>query len=57
MPYMGNFCKFRFGYDYSGGYDREVGGRQGYADDRPHGRFRSGGFPGGPSGNYLLLGF
>lgn len=39
----------RFGYDYSGGYDREVGGRQGYADDRPHGRFRSGGFPGGPS--------
>ncbi|XP_057536293.1 serrate RNA effector molecule-like [Amaranthus tricolor] len=39
----------RFGYDYPGGYDREIGGRSGYADDRPHGRFRSGGFPGGPS--------
>ncbi|KAF8111146.1 hypothetical protein N665_0076s0141 [Sinapis alba] len=25
----------RFGYDY----DREMGGRPGYADDRPHGRF------------------
>lgn len=37
----------RFGYDYPGGYEREMGGRPGYADDRPHGRFRSG-FPGGP---------
>lgn len=45
----------RFGYDHPGGYDREMGGRPGYADDRPHGRFRSGGYPGGPSGNYLVL--
>lgn len=42
--------KCRFGYDYPGGYDREMGGKPGHADDRPHGRFRPGGFPGGPSG-------
>lgn len=36
----------RFGYDYPG--EREMGGRPGY-DDRPHGRFRPGGYPGGPS--------
>ncbi|XP_073138199.1 serrate RNA effector molecule [Henckelia pumila] len=28
----------RFAYDYSGGYDREMGGRPGYVDERPHGR-------------------
>ncbi|XP_057548427.1 serrate RNA effector molecule-like [Amaranthus tricolor] len=39
----------RFGYDYPGGYDREMGSRAGYTDDRPHGRFRAGGFPSGPS--------
>ncbi|KAH9622654.1 hypothetical protein KSS87_022624 [Heliosperma pusillum] len=39
----------RFGYDHPGGYDREMGGRQGYGDDRPHGRFRHGGYPDGPS--------
>ncbi|KAI5411108.1 hypothetical protein KIW84_056305 [Lathyrus oleraceus] len=35
----------RFGYDHFGGYERGVGGRAGYADDRPVGRFphRSGG--------------
>ncbi|GMH12703.1 hypothetical protein Nepgr_014544 [Nepenthes gracilis] len=42
----------RFGYDYAGGYEREMGGRSGYADDRPHGRYMgrtSGGYPGGSS--------
>ncbi|KAL1300546.1 hypothetical protein HN51_045194 [Arachis hypogaea] len=29
----------RFGYDYYGGYERGVGGRSGYADDRSYGRF------------------
>ncbi|PPD73996.1 hypothetical protein GOBAR_DD29077 [Gossypium barbadense] len=29
----------RFGYDYGGGYDREMMGRPGYPDDRPHGRY------------------
>lgn len=43
------FC-YRFGYDYGGGYDRDMGGRPGYAEDRPHGRFgrQSGGYQGGP---------
>ncbi|CAI9768589.1 unnamed protein product [Fraxinus pennsylvanica] len=42
----------RFGYDYPGGYDREMGGRQGYLDERPHGRYMgrsSGGYQGAPS--------
>lgn len=42
----------RFGYDYTGGYEREMGGRPGYGDERPHGRFAgrsSGGYPSGPS--------
>ncbi|KAJ4828699.1 hypothetical protein Tsubulata_022854 [Turnera subulata] len=36
----------RFGYDYGGGYDRDAGGRPGYADERPHGRYmgRGGGY-------------
>ncbi|KAK6153178.1 hypothetical protein DH2020_012817 [Rehmannia glutinosa] len=29
----------RFGYDYPGGYDRDMGGRPGYPDERPHGRY------------------
>uniref|UniRef100_A0A1J3ENV3 Serrate RNA effector molecule n=1 Tax=Noccaea caerulescens TaxID=107243 RepID=A0A1J3ENV3_NOCCA len=29
----------RFGYDHGGRYDREMGGRPGYGDERPHGRF------------------
>ncbi|KAF8109809.1 hypothetical protein N665_0091s0038 [Sinapis alba] len=29
----------RFGNDYGGGYDREMGGRPGFGDERPHGRF------------------
>ncbi|KAL9260769.1 Serrate RNA effector molecule-like protein [Drosera capensis] len=35
----------RFGYDRGSGYDRNMGGRPGYGDDRPHGRYmgRSGG--------------
>ncbi|KAL6202654.1 hypothetical protein ACLB2K_026360 [Fragaria x ananassa] len=40
----------RSGYDYASGYEREMGGRPGYGDDRPHGRFAgrsSGGY--GPS--------
>lgn len=42
----------RLGYDYAGGYEREMGGRHGYADERPHGRYMgrsSGGFQSGPS--------
>ncbi|XP_022858520.1 serrate RNA effector molecule [Olea europaea var. sylvestris] len=42
----------RFGYDYPGGYDREMGGRLGYPDERPHGRYMgrsSGGYRSGPS--------
>ncbi|TQD76572.1 hypothetical protein C1H46_037902 [Malus baccata] len=37
----------RFGYDYPSGYDREMGGRAGYGDERPHGRY-----VGRPSGGY-----
>ncbi|XP_031264435.1 serrate RNA effector molecule isoform X1 [Pistacia vera] len=37
----------RFGYDYAGGYEREMGGRPGYGDERPHGRYI-----GRPSGGY-----
>ncbi|KAL0390721.1 UNVERIFIED_CONTAM: Serrate RNA effector molecule [Sesamum calycinum] len=42
----------RFGYDYPGGYDREMGGRPGYPDERPHGRYmgRSGGYQDWDSG-------
>ncbi|XP_024963492.1 serrate RNA effector molecule-like isoform X1 [Cynara cardunculus var. scolymus] len=43
----------RFGYDYPGGYERDLGGRPGYPDDRPRGRYagrQSGGYQGGPSG-------
>ncbi|KAG8644260.1 serrate RNA effector molecule isoform X2 [Manihot esculenta] len=29
----------RFGYDYAGGYEREIGGRPGYPEDRQHGRY------------------
>lgn len=42
----------RFGYDHPGGYDRDMGGRLGYPDDRPRGRYGgrpSGGYQGGPS--------
>ncbi|KAL0418402.1 UNVERIFIED_CONTAM: Serrate RNA effector molecule [Sesamum radiatum] len=41
-----------FGYDYPGGYDREMGGRPGYPDERPHGRYmgRSGGYQDWDSG-------
>ncbi|GJZ86603.1 hypothetical protein Tco_0658213 [Tanacetum coccineum] len=28
----------RFGYDHPGGYERDMGGRSGYHDDRPRGR-------------------
>ncbi|GMI88927.1 SERRATE [Hibiscus trionum] len=43
----------RFGYDYGGGYDREMMGRPGYPDDRPHGRYfgrSSGGYQDWDSG-------
>ncbi|KAK4339165.1 hypothetical protein RND71_040627 [Anisodus tanguticus] len=39
----------RYGYDRQGGYDREMGGRPGYPDERHHGRFAgrsSGGYRG-----------
>ncbi|XP_057953747.1 serrate RNA effector molecule isoform X2 [Malania oleifera] len=38
----------RFGYDYPGGYERDIGGRPGHFDERSHGRFggrSSGGYP------------
>lgn len=43
----------RYGYDHQGGYDREMGGRPGYPDERHHGRFAgrsSGGYRGGDWG-------
>ncbi|XP_050224078.1 serrate RNA effector molecule [Mercurialis annua] len=51
----------RFGYDYGGGYEREMGGRPGYPEDRTRGRYmgRGGGYQSGPSdwdsgrGNYM----
>ncbi|KAL9992317.1 putative transcription factor C2H2 family [Helianthus debilis subsp. tardiflorus] len=39
----------RFGYDYPGGYDRDMGGRPGFPDDRPRGRYGGRGYQGGPS--------
>uniref|UniRef100_A0A2P2ML12 Serrate RNA effector molecule n=1 Tax=Rhizophora mucronata TaxID=61149 RepID=A0A2P2ML12_RHIMU len=50
----------RFGYDYAGGYEREIGGRPSYGEERLHGRYmgHAGGYQSGPSdwdsgrGNY-----
>lgn len=44
----------RFGYDYAGGYEREIGGRPGYPEDRQHGRYmgRPGGYQSSPSGTF-----
>ncbi|KAG7949026.1 hypothetical protein I3843_13G039300 [Carya illinoinensis] len=42
----------RFGYDYLGGYERGMGGRPGYADEKSHGRFMNrsvGTYQNGPS--------
>lgn len=52
------FCNCRFGHDYVGGYEREMGGRLGYGDERPHGRYvgrASGGYGPSGSGNYVAL--
>ncbi|KAK2996976.1 hypothetical protein RJ639_025857 [Escallonia herrerae] len=41
----------RFGYDHSSGYEREMGGRPAYPDDRPQGRYTgrsSGEYQSGP---------
>ncbi|CAA2978251.1 serrate RNA effector molecule [Olea europaea subsp. europaea] len=49
---LGLGSRVGFRYDYPGGYDREMGGRQGYPDERPHGRYMGrslGGYQGGPS--------
>ncbi|XVE79715.1 hypothetical protein DITRI_Ditri14bG0079500 [Diplodiscus trichospermus] len=43
----------RLGYDYSGGYDREIMGRPGYPEERPHGQYigrSSGGYQDWDSG-------
>ncbi|KAL8156580.1 serrate RNA effector molecule-like [Apium graveolens] len=43
----------RFGYNHQNGNDREIVGRTGYPDERPHGRYAgrpSGGYESGPSG-------
>ncbi|MBA0745251.1 hypothetical protein Gogos_007831 [Gossypium gossypioides] len=40
-----------FGHDYGGGYDREMMGRPGYPEERPHGWYSgrsSGGYQGCP---------
>ncbi|KAL5763602.1 hypothetical protein ACOSP7_015952 [Xanthoceras sorbifolium] len=50
----------RFGYDYAGGYDREMGGRPGYAEERPHGRYigrSSGGYQSGPEWDSVRGGY
>lgn len=50
----------RFGYDHPGGYERDMGGRFGYPDERPHGRYMgrpSGGYQGIPSGNLCCHAF
>ena len=47
-----------FRYDYLGGYEHDMGGRPGYPDDRPRGRYggrSSGGYQGGPSGKHQLI--
>jgi hypothetical protein len=47
----------RFGYDHFGGYERGVGGRGGYADDRSGGRFphrSAGGYQNGISGMLIV---
>ncbi|XP_054815277.1 serrate RNA effector molecule-like isoform X2 [Prosopis cineraria] len=40
----------RFGYDYFSGYERGIGGRPGYADERPYGRFGYRSVPGYQNG-------
>lgn len=43
----------RFGYNHQNGHDREIVGRTGYPDERPHGRYAgrpSGGYESGSSG-------
>ncbi|GLT43246.1 hypothetical protein SLA2020_172100 [Shorea laevis] len=40
----------RFGYDYAGGYDRDMVGRPGYADERSHGRYFGRGYQDWDSG-------
>lgn len=45
-------------YDYQGGYNREMGGRPNYPDERPHGRFfgrSAGGNQGGPSETLIFI--
>ncbi|MFS7951769.1 hypothetical protein Hanom_Chr07g00599031 [Helianthus anomalus] len=37
---------------YGGGYDRVMGGRPGFPDDRPRGRCGGRGYQGGPSGKH-----
>ncbi|XP_051143099.1 serrate RNA effector molecule-like isoform X2 [Andrographis paniculata] len=40
----------RFGYDFPGGYEREMGGRLGYPDEKSHGRFMGRGYQDWESG-------
>lgn len=54
MPINNTILLVRFGYDHPGGYERDMGGRIGYPDERPHGRYMgrlSGGYQGIPSVN------
>ena len=47
------FVPSRFGYDYFGGYERGVGGRPGYPDEKSYGRVAhrsAGGYQNGISG-------
>lgn len=57
IPINGIFSLVRFGYDHPGGYERDMGGRFGYPDERPHGRYmgrQSGGYQGILSGTLCV---
>lgn len=57
--YFTSLCdQSRFGYDYFGGYERGVGGRPGYVDEKPYGRFAhrsAGAYQNGISGLLIFV--
>lgn len=50
VSFADSIYRHRLGYDVGGGYDREMGGRLQYGNDRP-GRFMGR----GPPGKYLSI--
>ncbi|KAJ0616245.1 hypothetical protein HanIR_Chr02g0088411 [Helianthus annuus] len=54
QQYEGCYSWHLFGYDYPGGYDRDMGGRPGFPDDRRHGRYGGRGYQGGLSDSSRL---